>query len=324
MAIFGLKSYFLSVENWLSLSLASMGMLTFCAKTGLVLEETFPSEKQILILASGNILAFLVVMLHCNRHPLLSVYTTRWPTSCFLKENIFLRTFAVIAAKYFTVLLFYFPIFLAFAINFRVLLTLSEASSESRQFWNSSMISIFRTFTMLTDPDPGMLDFWAFQICFRWYFSGISRHKLFFDTNLWFFNLHDILLFHLCRLYQPPKCLCCRKCHKNRRLFAFWEFYPQIFLAKAENWKRVSKIETVLFFERCTQTVLRAFGKFGERLWRKSFVCSKQTENTRQCKPNSYRKFQNAKIKSQSSVVQLLTWCEKKTPGTYLELYFII
>jgi len=77
MAIFGLKSYFLSVENWLSLSLASMGMLTFCAKTGLVLEETFPSEKQILILASGNILAFLVVMLHCNRHPLLSVYTTR-------------------------------------------------------------------------------------------------------------------------------------------------------------------------------------------------------------------------------------------------------
>ncbi|CBY07223.1 unnamed protein product [Oikopleura dioica] len=84
-------------------------------------------------------------MLHCNRHPLLSVYTT--------------RTFAVIAAKYFTVLLFYFPIFLAFAINFRVLLTLSEASSESRQFWNSSMISIFRTFTMLTDPDPGMLDF---------------------------------------------------------------------------------------------------------------------------------------------------------------------
>ncbi len=77
MAIFGLKSYFLSVENWLSLSLASMGMLIFCAKTGLVLEETFPSEKQILILASGNILAFLVVMLHCNRHPLLSVYTTR-------------------------------------------------------------------------------------------------------------------------------------------------------------------------------------------------------------------------------------------------------
>jgi hypothetical protein len=48
-------------------------------------------------------------------------------------------------------------------------------------------------------------------------------------------------------------------------------------LAKAENWKRVSKIETVLFFERCTQTVLRAFGKFGERLWRKSFVCSRET-----------------------------------------------
>jgi hypothetical protein len=47
--------------------------------------------------------------------------------------------------------LFYFPIFLAFAINFRVLLSLSEASFESRQFWNSSMISIFRTFTMLTD-----------------------------------------------------------------------------------------------------------------------------------------------------------------------------
>ncbi|CAG5102093.1 Oidioi.mRNA.OKI2018_I69.chr1.g139.t1.cds [Oikopleura dioica] len=67
---------------------------------------------------------------------------------------------------------------------------------------------------------------------------------------------------------------------------------------------------------RCTQTVLKAFGKFGERLWQKSFVCSKQSDNTRQCKPNSYRKFQNAKIKSQSSVLQLLTWCEKKTPET--------
>jgi hypothetical protein len=83
LAIFGLKSYFLSVENWLSLSLASMGMLIFCAKSGLV--ETLPKEKQILILASGNILAFLVVMLHCNRHPLLSVYTTRY-------VNIFLKT----------------------------------------------------------------------------------------------------------------------------------------------------------------------------------------------------------------------------------------
>ena len=75
-------------------------------------------------------------------------------TKCFFLFKYF-RTFAVIAAKYFTVLLFYFPIFLAFAINFRVLLSLSEASFESRQFWNSSMISIFRTFTMLTDPDPG-------------------------------------------------------------------------------------------------------------------------------------------------------------------------
>ena len=70
----------------------------------------------------------------------------------------------MIAAKYFTVLLFYFPIFLAFAINFRVLLTLPEASFESRQFWNSSMISIFRTFTMLTDPDPGKPILFCFKL----------------------------------------------------------------------------------------------------------------------------------------------------------------
>ena len=156
-----------------------------------------------------------------------------------------------------------------------------------------------------------------FFLIFRWYVSGIFTHELVFNPNLWVLPLHDVLFFHLRGFHQSPECLCCCKCYKNWRSTNFSSFFSIIFEAKAENWKRVSKIETVLFFERCTQTVLKAFGNFGERLWRKSFVCSKQSDNTRHCKPNSYRKFQNAKIKSQSSVVQLLTWCEKKTPGLY-------
>ena len=150
------------------------------------------------------------------------------------------------------------------------------------------------------------------MICFRnFYTSARFQSKLmgssftwrFISSSLWFSSISWMLM--LLRMLQKLK------------VNEFSSFFSNIFEAKAENWKRVSKIETVLFFERCTQTILKAFGNFGERLWRKSFVCSKQSDNTRHCKPNSYRKFQNAKIKSQSSVVQLLTWCEKKTPGLY-------
>ena len=52
-------------------------------------------------------LAWLVVMLHCSRHPAISVYTT--------------RTFGIIAFKYFQVLIFYSPIIIGFAVCFSVL-----------------------------------------------------------------------------------------------------------------------------------------------------------------------------------------------------------
>ena len=53
-------------------------------------------DNEALVAGVGNIIAWLCVMLHWSRHPFMSVYTT--------------KTFAIIAWKYFQVLLFYSPI----------------------------------------------------------------------------------------------------------------------------------------------------------------------------------------------------------------------
>jgi hypothetical protein len=37
--------------------------------------------------------------------------------------------------------------------------------------------------------------------------------------------------------------------------------------AKAETSKRLSKVETILFFEKCLQTIYKALGSFGRKLW---------------------------------------------------------
>ena len=71
--------------------------------------------------------AWLVVMLHCSRHPAISVYTT--------------RTFGIIAFKYFQVLIFYSPIIIGFAVCFSVLFikyadTYNELSEEEK-LWPS-------------------------------------------------------------------------------------------------------------------------------------------------------------------------------------------
>jgi hypothetical protein len=64
-------------------------------------QGTEVAEETLCLAAAGNMIAFLVVMLHWSRHPLISVYTT--------------RTFAIISFKYLTVLLFYFPILIGFS-----------------------------------------------------------------------------------------------------------------------------------------------------------------------------------------------------------------
>ena len=74
-------------------------------------------DNEALVAAVGNIIAWLCVMLHWSRHPLMSVYTT--------------KTFAIIAWKYFQVLIFYSPILIGFAVCFVALFQKSGLSPNN-------------------------------------------------------------------------------------------------------------------------------------------------------------------------------------------------
>ena len=84
-------------------------------------------------------LAWLVVMLHCSRHPAISVYTT--------------RTFGIIAFKYFQVLIFYSPILIGFAVCFSVLFNkYADAYKDlpdEEKLWPSISMSLLKMLTMM-------------------------------------------------------------------------------------------------------------------------------------------------------------------------------
>ena len=290
MLIFGAQ-YFLSVENWLSLFMCGISIFLFIG-------QIFPSlngcsDEQMAMkycfAAIGNMIAFLVVMLHWSRHPLISVYTT--------------RTFGIIAFKYLTVLLFYFPILLGFAICFHVLYKVGMPESavlpdgmcpddelDGRvEIWTNHGLGIFRTLTLLIDMESTdlILDINNFSKPFYRYLGFTILTMYYFFMSLVFINLLNA--YAVANVAKIEK--------------------------KAEDSKRISKIETILFFEKFLQTVYKALGRVGRTPWVKSYVCTKDEENIFTCMPNRNRKFNgDNEFQGHASLKSLLKWCHKKSP----------
>ena len=185
-------------------------------------------------------IAWLVVMLHCSRHPAISVYTT--------------RTFGIIAFKYFQVLVFYSPIIIGFAVCFSVLFTKYADSynelDDEEKLWTSIAMSLLKMLTMMA----GDIESDGLFVEFRRLSSYYARVVAFTMFTLFFFFV-SLVFINLLNAYAVAN--------------------VQKIESMAETSNQINRIETVLFFERFIQTTLKALGPFGRRKWKKTFIVEK-------------------------------------------------
>ena len=181
-------------------------------------------------------------MLHCSRHPAISVYTT--------------RTFGIIAFKYFQVLVFYSPIIIGFAVCFSVLFTKYADSynelDDEEKLWPSIAMSLLKMLTMMA----GDIESDGLFVEFRRLSSYYSRVVAFTMFTLFFFFV-SLVFINLLNAYAVAN--------------------VQKIESMAETSNQINRIETVLFFERFIQTTLKALGRFGRRKWKKTFIVDKDS-----------------------------------------------